>query len=71
MSAMSSHETHLEQKESDYLRIYADRTQLIDGLLAYDGSTAFYASEVPSGDAQAAISTESGSYSVTFEWSAI
>ncbi|KAJ4418727.1 Ribonuclease T2 precursor (RNase T2) [Gnomoniopsis sp. IMI 355080] len=44
---------------------------LIDGLLAYDGSTAFYANEIPSGDEQATVSTESGSYSVTFEWSAI
>lgn len=43
---------------------------VVDGLLAYDGQTTFYSSEVPSGSEQADIYTAEESYSVTFEWSA-
>lgn len=42
---------------------------VVDGLLVYNGKTAFYASEVPSGSEQASIYTPSKSYSVTFKWS--
>lgn len=42
---------------------------VVDGLLAYDGDTTFYASEVPSGSEQADVYTSSKSYSVTFKWS--
>ena len=41
---------------------------VIDGLLAYDGQTTFYSSEVPSGSEQADIYLAEKSYSVTFEW---
>ncbi|KUI55412.1 Ribonuclease T2-like [Cytospora mali] len=42
---------------------------VIDGLLAYNGQTTFYSSEVPSGSEQAEIYTSDKSVSVTFEWS--
>ncbi|ROV96291.1 hypothetical protein VMCG_07737 [Cytospora schulzeri] len=41
---------------------------LVDGELAYNGKSTFYASAVPSGSTQAEVYTSSKSYSVTFKW---
>lgn len=41
---------------------------IVNGLLAYDGQTTFYTTEVPSGSEQADVYTAEKTYSVTFEW---
>lgn len=49
--------------------VTAGTFSLVNGLLAYNGQTTFYASEVPSGSDQASVYTSSKSYPVTFKWS--
>lgn len=49
--------------------VSAGTFSVVDGKLAYDGQTKFYASEVPSGSEQAEVYTSSKTYDVTFEWS--
>jgi hypothetical protein len=50
------------------IKYSADRQQASNGELAYDGSTTFYASAIPSGQTQITVSTEVESVSVTFQW---
>ncbi|KAF3760918.1 ribonuclease T2, partial [Cryphonectria parasitica EP155] len=44
---------------------------VIDGYLAYDGTTTFYSNEIPTGDDEAYIWTDYGDYEVTFQWYAL